>query len=96
MWHNCGMDVDFLKASLLGMEWVTGGYFSLILVGVFTTISYIKYHKVIYPILIGIAFVPFSYFVWPDAFKNFGLIMFAIGIAALVIYAFNRQTKEYG
>lgn len=95
MWHNCGMDVDFLKSALLGFEWVTGGYFSLILVGVFTMISYIKYHKVIYPILIGIAFLPFSYFVFPQAFLNFGLIVFAVAMAALIIYAFLKQTKEY-
>jgi len=95
MWHNCGMDVDFLKSALLGFEWVTGGYFSLILVGVFTMISYIKYHKVIYPILIGIAFLPFSYFVFPDEFLNVGLIVFSVAMASLIIYAYKNQTKEY-
>jgi len=95
MWRNCGMDVDFLKTALLGWEWITGGYFSVILVGVFTMMSYIKYHKVIYPILIGIAFLPIQYFIFPQSFTNFAFIFVIAAVCLMVIYIFLRQTKEY-
>src|SRR5574342_264596 len=86
IWRNCGFGTDYIAGALLGFEWITGGYFSLILVSVFIGITYIKYQKVIYPILIGTLFLPISYFVFPDQFLNFAFIFGIAGVGLLILY----------
>lgn len=95
MWRNCGYDVDYIDAALAPWEWITGGNFSLVIVSIFVLFSYIKYHKIVYPILIGIMFLPISFFVFPDTFLSFGIIMTFLGLGILVWYTFIKQTKEY-
>lgn len=95
VWENCGVDEDYVQAFLLGWEWVTGGYFSLVLVSILVLMSYIKYRKVIYPILIGVMFLPVAYFIFPEVFLSFAILMTGVGVGILVWYAFIKQTKEY-
>lgn len=95
MWENCGYGDDWLQATLLPWEWITGGNFSLIIVSIFILFSYIKYHKVVYPILIGTLFLPISYFVFPETFLSFAILMSGFAIGILIWYAFLKQTKEY-
>ena len=95
MWENCGYDDDFLTASLLPWEWITGGYFSLIIVSIFVMFSYIKYHKIVYPIMIGVTFLPISFAFFPEVFLSFAFLMTFIGIGIMIWYIFIRQTKEY-
>jgi len=95
MWRNCGITTDYLQTVLLPWEWITGGYFSFFLVSIFVGITYIKYHKIVYPILVGIIFLPLSYFVFPEQFLSFAILMAFIGGGFLVAYMFLRQTKEY-
>lgn len=84
MWENCGFREDFIKAALTPFEWVTGGLFSMIIVVILVIMTYMKYHTVIYPIAIGIAFLPMSYFLFPDLFISYAIIMAGIGIAAVI------------
>jgi len=95
MWRNCGITTDYLQTVLLPWEWITGGNFSLVLASIFIGITYIKYHKVIYPILIGVLFLPISYFVFPDKFISFAAIFVVAAVAFSVIAIIQRQTKEY-
>lgn len=95
LWENCGMDDDYLEAILGPWEWVTGGNFSLVFVSLFITISYIKYHKVVYPIIIGVMFLPVSYFIFPDVFLSWAILMTGVTIGILIWYAYIKQTKEY-
>lgn len=95
MWDNCGVQDDFLGAFISPFEWVTGGNFSMLLVGIFILFTYIKYHKAVYPLLIGVMFLPFSFFLFPETFITFALLMAGIAIAALIWYIFVKQTKEY-
>lgn len=95
MWDNCGVKDDFLRAFISPFEWVTGGHFSMLLVGIFILFTYIKYHKAVYPLLIGVMFLPFSFFLFPETFITFALLMAGIAIAALIWYVFVKQTKEY-
>jgi len=95
MWKNCGADEDYLAFVLLPFEWVSGGIFSTIIVTVIIIASYIKYRTVIYPIAIGIVFLPISWFVFPDVFFSFALILAGVGIAGLIVTAFLIRTKEY-
>ena len=95
MWQNCGFDVDYIDAALSPWEWITGGNFSMVIVSIFVLFSYIKYHKIVYPIMIGVMFLPISFFVFPDTFLSFSILMTFIGIGILIWYIFIRQTKEY-
>lgn len=95
LWENCGFDDDYLTFSLMGWEWITGGYFSMIFVSVVILASYIKYQKMLYPVLIGTLFLPISYFAFPQVFLTWAILMAFIGIGMLVWYVFIRQTKEY-
>jgi len=95
MWQNCGYDVDYIDAALAPWEWITGGNFSLVIVSIFTLFSYIKYHKVVYPIIIGVMFLPISFFVFPDTFLSFSIIMTGVAFGILIWYIYVKQTKEY-
>lgn len=95
MWTNCGFEDDFIAAVLLPFEWVTGGIFSMIIVVILIFMTYMKYRTVIYPIAIGIIFLPISYFQFPDVFLSFALIMTGLGIAAMIYTALVIRTKDY-
>lgn len=95
MWKHCGATTDWLQMIVLPWQWVSGGYFPMILVSILITFSYIKYRKAIFPILGGIMFLPFAWFLFPDQFFNYALVMSILGIGLLVAWALLRQTKEY-
>jgi len=95
IFENCGFGDDYITAALLPWEWITGGYFSLILVSLFILISYIKYHKAVYPLLIGITFLPISFYFFPDLFMSFAFIMMIVVTTILAVYIYVKQTKEY-
>lgn len=95
MWRNCGVEDDWLVFFTLPWEYITGGLFSMILVSLFILMTWIKYHKVVYPLMIGTAFIPISYALFPQVFLIWSIIFAGIGVAILVWYAFVRQTKEY-
>ena len=95
MWRNCGFTTDYLQFVVLPWDWITGGNFSLILVSLFTMFSYIKYQKIVYPMLIGFIFLPISIFLFPTTFQSYAFVFTGLGISMLVIYIILRQTKEY-
>jgi len=95
MWENCGFDEDFIAASLLPFEWVTGGIFSMIIVVILIFMTYMKYRTVMYPIAIGIIFLPISYFQFPDIFLSYALVLTGIGVAAMIYTALIIRTKDY-
>ena len=94
MWQSCGADQDFLTFALLPWEWVTGGWFSMIIVSMFIMISYVKYHNMLYPMLIGVLFLPVSYFVFPEQFIVWALVLGAVGFGLLLYYMYINQTRE--
>ena len=95
IFENCGFGDDYITAALLPWEWITGGFFSLFLVSIFILISYIKYHKAVYPLLIGITFLPVAFFIFPDTFLTFAFIMMIVTTTILAWYIYIKQTKEY-
>ena len=95
MWRNCGYDQDYLKAALLPWEWITGGWFSVVIVSIFILITYIKYQKVIYPIIVGLLFLPISYQLFPQTFIWFAMGMVGFAIAILIWKTYIKTTKEY-
>ena len=95
MWENCGYDQDYLQAMLLPWEWITGGYFSLVMVALLTTIPYIKYHKAIYPLTIGLVLLPVSYYLFPGQFTNIAFIIVGILIGVFLFTILLRKTKDW-
>lgn len=95
IWENCGMGDDYVKASLIGFEWVTGGYFSLILAGIFILFTYIKYHKAIYPVIVGIAFIPLAIFLVPDDWFFSTIALMALAFFAGGFKAVKNHTSDF-
>ena len=94
MWQNCGMGNDYLTTAMLPFQWVTGGWFSMIMVSVFVLMTYIKYQKVVYPMIIGTIFLPVSYFMFPTQFLSFAFLMVGCGIALLIGFIYISATNE--
>jgi len=94
IWKECGMNKDFLQAGLIGWQWVTGGYFSALLASIFILFTYIKYHKALYPLLVGVIFLPISYFVFPASFINYAILFAAMALGITIWYILVSQTNE--
>lgn len=96
MFQNCYAQSgnDYISFALIGWQWVTGGNFSMIIVSLFVLISYIKYQKVVYPIMIGTMFLPISWFLFPAQFLNWSIIMAGLGVSLLIGYIYISQTNE--
>lgn len=95
MWENCGFGDDYLQAALLPWEWITGGNFSMIIAGIFVMFTYIKYHKAIYPIMIGVFMLPLSFVVFPDSFLSWAVVMSFVTIGILIWYVYIKQTNDW-
>ena len=93
MWKNCGADEDYLDFALAPFEYITGGYFSMILVTIFIIMSYIKYHTVLYPMLIGLLFLPVSFTLFPDTFLTYAITLFVVGTGGLLAWILIWRTK---
>jgi hypothetical protein len=97
IWLDCGITTDYIKFALLPWEWITGGYFSLVFASLMMAFTYIKYHKVIYPILIGFMFLPISYFLFPETFISTAIILgVGLGGGGIVYKMLTRRTKDFG
>lgn len=95
IWQNCGMRSDYIRAALSPWVWVTGGYFSMIIVSIFVVMTWIKYQKVVYPITVGtIGYFPIAYFFFPASFISFAIIGAMVAIGLLIGYIFISQTNE--
>ena len=95
MWRNCGVTTDWLQTIILPWQYATGGYFSMFVAAILILFTYIKYHKVVYPLLIGTIMLPLSFTLFPVPFLNFGFLMGAFSLGFLIIHIILRQTKEY-
>ena len=95
MLENCDFSGDYLNAATLGFDWVTGGLFPMIIVTVLIVATYLKYQTGIYPIAIGIMFLPFTAWAYPDEFISYAIIIAAVIGAGAVLNAIIKQTKEW-
>lgn len=93
MWEECGADEDFISFALLPFEWITGGYFSMILISVIILAVYMKYQKAIYAVAIGVVFIPISFQFFPDQFWGFIVILVVLGVAAGIIWLIRENIR---
>ena len=96
IFKNCGFGNDYLNGILSGWQWVTGGWFSMVLVAILVAFSYIKYHKAIYPLMVGTLFLPIAYFLFPSPFTTFAVLLSGVLIGIFIWYTFISQTNELG
>ena len=95
LWQNCGVSEDYLAFSLMSFEWVLGGYFSMLIVSLLIMVSYIKYHKAAYPMMIGVMYLPMTFFLFPNVFLTWGIILTIFAGGIFIWHAFIRQTNEF-
>lgn len=95
MWRNCGVTTDWLQTIFLPWQYATGGYISMFIAAILILFTYIKYHKVVYPLLIGTVMLPLSFALFPNQFLNFAFIMGSLALGFLIIHIILRMTKEY-
>lgn len=95
MWRNCGVTTDWLQTIIMPWQYATGGYISMFIAAILILFTYIKYHKVVYPLLIGTVMFPLSFALFPNQFLNFAFIMGSISLGFLIIHIILRATKEY-
>lgn len=95
MWRNCGITNDWLVTIIMPWQYATGGYISLFIASILILFTYIKYHKVVYPLLIGTLMLPLSFALFPGSWLNFGMIMGSASLGFLIIHIVLRMTKEY-
>ena len=67
----------------------------MFIAGILILFTYIKYHKVVYPLLIGTVMLPLSFALFPNQFLNFAFIMGSLALGFLIIHIVLRMTKEY-
>ena len=95
MMQNCGLGDDYLRATTVGFDWVTGGLWPIIIVSVLIVMTYVKYQNGIYPLAIGIVFLPIAGAYFPDQFISYGIVIGAlVGVGALVTM-FIKKTTDY-
>jgi hypothetical protein len=93
--QNCGFAEDPIRFVTMPFDWVTGGLFPLIVISVLIIMTYLKYQTGIYPIAIGVMWLPFSAWAYPDEFISYALVIASIIGAGAVLNAIIKQTKEY-
>ena len=94
MFQNCGLGKDWIQAVLISWEWITGGYFTFVLVSVLVIMIYIKYEKMIYSAFFGVVFLPLSFFLFPIPLISTVIILGLVGLGLLIGFAFVSQTNE--
>lgn len=92
--QNCNAADDPIRWVLSGWEWVTGGYFTMIMISVLIVIVYAKYREIVYPIYIGIAYLPISFALFPQQFVSWAIVMAFVGIGFAIWYAITQRLER--
>lgn len=95
MLQQCNFENDYLDTVTVGFDYVTGGLLPVVIVSVIIVGTYLKYQTGIYPLAIGVAFLPFAAFLFPEDFINYSIIISAVIGAGAVVNAIIKQTKDY-
>jgi hypothetical protein len=70
---------------------------AIIVVSVLIVMTYLKYQNGIYPLAIGIVFLPIAGAYFPDQFISYGILssvqLIAVGA---IVKMFIKQTTDYG
>ena len=92
--QNCDPRGEWLQWSLTGWEWVTGGNFSILIASVFVIATWIAYKQAIYSIFVGLMFAPLVFYLFPDNFISFGILMTALCVGIWLWATVTKQSSE--
>jgi len=95
IYERCGLGRDWLSAVTISWDWILGGYFSLAIVCILCIATYQKFQKAIYPLSIGIMYLPISYAILPPQFLTMGILLVGILFGIYIWYAYIRQTRDF-
>ena len=96
MMQNCGLDDDYLRATTVGFDWVTGGLWPIVVVSILIVMTYLKYQNGLYPLAIGIVFLPIAGTYFPDQFVSYGIVIGAVIATGALVRMFINRTHENG
>lgn len=91
---DCGIEDDFLAFATTPFEYATGGFFSMLLITMLIIATYLKYHKAIYPMVLGTLYFPSVYFLFPPHYVTFAITLMAVGYAIMLYYVMMHQTND--
>lgn len=95
IFQNCGATEDYIRFALLPWEWISGGFFSMIFVSLMVLFTWIKYHKAIYPLIIGIIYLPTSFFLFPNQIIVFPFLLIGVLIGVFIYSLLTKKTKDW-
>ena len=92
--QNCQPHGRWLEFSLVGWQWITGGNLSALIAAALILGTWMKYRTAIYPLFIGIIFLPLTYFLFPAEFLTFAFVLGALAVGISIWWVLVRQTRE--
>lgn len=92
--QGCDLAGDYLNAATIGFDWVSGGLWPVIIVSILIIMTYVKYQNGVFPLAIGIVFLPIAGNYFPDEFINMAIIIGAvIAAGALITIVFKDRAS---
>lgn len=91
--QNCDARGDWLGFAIAPWEYVSGGLMSMMIAAIIILVTWARYRQPIYPIFIGIVMLPISFFLFPNEFLSFAILMAAIAVGVYIWWAVTRQTE---
>lgn len=92
--QGCRLGEDYIAATTAGFDWVSGGLWPMIVVSVLIIMTYVKYQNGIYPLAIGIVFLPIAGNFFPDQFISMAVVIAAVIAAGAFITMLIKQTRD--
>ena len=84
---SCSSEGNPFDLIILGWQWITGGNFVMIIVGIIILAVWRKYDNVVYPLFIGVLFLPITFFLFPESFLSWALILAGLAVGILIFKA---------
>lgn len=94
MMQNCRLGDDYISAATVGFDWVSGGLWPLVVVSILIIMTYVKYQNGIYPLAIGVVFLPIAGNFFPDEFVSMAVVIGAVIAAGALITMLIKQTRD--
>ena len=92
--EECGFYDDWLNAVFAPLNYITGGMFLPFMVGITMFVVWLTYGKLMYPVIVGVAFLPVIGTLFPADIIIKTVMLVAAGIGLLLIYTLRSTIKE--
>ena len=65
----------------------------MLVAGILILGSWVAYRQAIYPLFVGLIFLPITYFLFPGQFLSFAMLLAGLAIGIYIWYVLTRQTQ---